>query len=265
MIHIFFNASAAGTFRQLLYARGIDDEVTDLSEELDFGPISHGPLADRKPWLDQYVPMDFGDHDWLAEKETGFRACVAHEAKRTVWIAPTSASEQAGLYWYLSKFGGNDLSIVAADFPFDGTWDGKSPLTLGELGIGPMGQLYDTCPRKPWDPTRFPEDRWNELVAEKALLRVISGGQLVSAPNNYFDDFLLARCSIQWVRFQRVIAHVMGDIWATGQSAGSDLLLWRLRVLIEDGRIACDGDLPLFGSASYAVKIRRADSMSGVA
>jgi hypothetical protein len=245
-----------------LDARGIDDEVADISEELDFGPISHGPLADREPWLDQHVPMDFGDHDWLAEAEARFRECVAHDAERLIWIAPTSASEQAGLYWYLSQFGGSDVSMAVADFPLGGTWNGKSPLKLGELGIEPMGQLYDACPRKPWNANRFPEGRWNALVAEDALLRVINDGRLVSAPEDYFDDFLLARCPVKWVKFHRVIGDTIGNIWDTGQSAGSDLLLWRLPALIEGGRIACDGDLPLFGNVSDAVRIRRVDGMS---
>lgn len=265
MIHIFFCASAAGTFRQLLDSRGIDDEVADIHAELDFGPISHAPLADREPWLNQYVPMDFGDRDWFADEETRFRKCIAHEAERLIWIAPTSASEQAGLYWYLSQFGGSGLSMAVADFPFNGTWNGKPPLKLGELGIEPMGQLYDVCPRKPWDTTRFSEGRWNVLVAEQALLRVVSGGQLVSAPDDYFDDFLLARCPVQWVRFHRVIAETMGDIWDTGQSVDSDLLLWRLRALTENGQIACDGDLPRFGNVSDAVKIKQPDNTSGLA
>jgi hypothetical protein len=96
------------------------------------------------------------------------------------------------------------------------------------------------------------------LVAENALIRVVDEGRLRSAPDDYFDNFLLAHCPSGWAKWHRVIADAMGDIWDTGQSAGSDLLLWRLRGLIEDGQIACDGDLPRFGgSVSDAVRIRR--------
>lgn len=260
MIHIFFCASAAGTFRQLLRARDIAEEVADISEELDLGPISHGDLADREVWLDQFAPMDFGKRDWLAESEVRFRNHIARNPERLVWIAPASATEQAGLYWYLSQFGGNGTRLAIADYNVRGTWNGKSPLKLGELGLEPMGELYDECPRVPWDPLRFPEDLWNTLVAENALVRVVAeGGHLRSAPDNYFDDFLLARCPVGWTKFHRVIADAMGDIWDTGQSAGSDLLLWRLRALINNGQISCDGEPPLFGgSVANAVKIKRA-------
>jgi hypothetical protein len=259
MIHIFFCASAAGTFRQLLDARGIAEVVAYISEDLDFGPISHGGLAFREPWLNQHVPMDFGDHDWLAESEATFRKHVSSDPERLIWIAPASATEQAGLYWYLSQFGGINSTLAVADFPFRGTWNGKSPLKLGELGLEAMGQLYDECPRAPWDSSCFPKDRWNALVAENALLRVVTDGRLHSAQTDYFDNFLLANCSDKWVNWHRVIADTMGKIWDIGQSAGSDLLLWRMRALIEERQIACQGDPPLFGgSVSDAVKIRRA-------
>lgn len=259
MIHVLFSSSAAGTFRQLLGARGIAEGVVDLSEELDFGPISHGELSSREPWLNKHVPMDFSDYDWLAESDARFRTRIASDPERLIWIAPASASEQAGLYWYLSQFGGTNVNLAVADFSFGGTWNGKSPLTLGELGLERMGQLYDECPRRSWDKSRYSEDRWNALVAENALLRVVDDGYLISAPDDYFDKFLLAQCSNRWVKWLSVVGDTMGDIWETGQSTGSYLLLWRLRALIEDGKIACDGDPPRFGgSISDAVKIKRA-------
>jgi hypothetical protein len=146
MIHVFFCDSAAGTFRQLLEARGITEKVTAISEELDFGPISHGDLADREPWLNQHVPMDFGDHDWLAASEERFRKHVASDLDRLIWIAPASATEHAGLYWYLSQFGGDKTRLAIADYPFSGTWNGKSPLKLGELGLEPMGNSMMIAP-----------------------------------------------------------------------------------------------------------------------
>lgn len=258
MIHVFFSASAAGTFRHLLDARGIIEEVADISEELDFGPISNGSLAEREAWLNEHVPMDFGDHDWLSASEERFRKHIASDPDRLIWIAPASATEQSGLYWYLWQFGGYRTKLAIADYPFGGTWNSKSPLGLGELGIEPMGQLYDESPRVPWDPLRFPQDRWSTLVTENALVRAVDNGQLRSVPDDYFDSFLLARCPLEWVKWHRVIADAMGDIWNTGQSAGSDLLLWRLRMLIKDSQVACDGEPPfLGGSIADAVKIRR--------
>jgi len=258
MIHVFFSASAAGTFGQLLDTRGIDDRIAALSDHLDYGPISNNALAVRETWLNTHVPLDFGDCDWIGEDEDRFRRVVESDPDRLVWIAPASAAEQSGLYWYLSQFGGLGTTLALADYPLGRGWNGGPPLSLGELGIEPMAQLYDTCPRIPWDQSRFPEDRWGKLVAEDALLRVVLDGELQTAPEALFDHLLLARCRNEWTKWHRVIGDVMGDIWQTGQTADSTLLLWRLRDLIARGVVACDGEAPLFGSSvSDAVKIRR--------
>lgn len=260
MIHIFFCVSAAGTFRQLLDSRNVNEEVAAISEEFDFGPISYADLAEREAWLNQYAPLDFCERDWLATSEARFRKQVANHADRLVWIAPSSAAEQAGLYWYLSQFGGENTELAIADYGFGGTWDGNAPLKLGELGVLPMGQLYDECPRIAWDSSRFNESQWSMLVEEDAHLRVVTDGALHSAPDNYFDSFLLARCPVKWVKWHRVLADAMGSIWETRQTAGSDLLLWRFRALIESGQIACEGEPPRFGgSPSDAVRIRLID------
>jgi hypothetical protein len=258
MIHVLFDASAAATFRQLLRRLGIAEKVAFLSEQLDFGPISHGCLADRGPWLDRHAPLDYGTHDWMAQEEAKFRRSVAGDAERLIWIAPASAQEQAGLYWYLSQYGDADLKMAVADFPLCGHLGGEPILKLNEVSVESMEQLYEDCPRTPWDASRFPRDRWAELVAENALLRVVDGGQLRSAPDDHFDQFLLARCPRRWVKWYRVLGDTLGNLWKSGQSAGVDSIMWRLRTLIEDGKIACDGALPvLHGNVSDAVKIRR--------
>ena len=258
MIHVLFDASAAGTFRELLRTRGIAEKVVFLGEQLDFGPISHGDLVDREHWLDRHVPLDYGTHNWLAQSEAKFRQHIAGDQERVIWIAPASAQEQAGLYWYLSQFGDADLKMAVADFPLGRNGDGGPVLKLDELSLETMEQLYEECPRAAWGSLRFPRDRWATLVAENAFLRVVDEGQLHSAPDDHFDHFLLAHCPRRWVRWHRVLADTLGNLWKVGQSAGSDLLLWRLRTLIEDGKIACDGELPVFGGdISDAVKIRR--------
>jgi hypothetical protein len=259
MLHIFFSASAAGSFIQMLDARRIDDKVTALDEELDFGPISNGSLAERTVWLDEAAPLDFGDRDWIAEDESRIRSGVSSNEDRLIWIAPASAAEQAGLSWFISNFDIRKTSIAIVDFPVKSAGDQRMPLCLGELGVEAMHLLYDDCPRVPLQDSRFGEDRWNQLVAENALLRVVEGGELRSAPDEYFDALLLAHCGGKWERWYRVLADVMGDVWDSGQSAGIELLLWRLRCLIQEDRIACDGELPKFGGASEnAAKIRRA-------
>jgi hypothetical protein len=98
MIHVLFSSSAAGTLRVLLRARGVKHRVVDLTETLDWGPISTGSFEDRETWLDRHAPSAIGGWDWIADHVDEFRERVAADTERLIWIAPRSATEQSGLY-----------------------------------------------------------------------------------------------------------------------------------------------------------------------
>lgn len=267
MIHIMFSSSAAGTLRQVLRNRGIREKVIDLTDNLDWGPIAVDCLDDREDWLDRNAPLDLpkadiGDlaskWDWLASGEMRFRKAVEANADRLIWIAPRCATEQAGLYWYLDRFGGEGVQMIVADYPLQGVWNGEVPPRLGVLDVDQIAVLLDECPRIPWDAGLFPADRWRQLVAENALVRVLKDGVLESAPDDFYDRFLLAHCSENWTKSVRVIGRAMGSIWDAGHDADSFLLTWRLRELIQTGELECEGELPQIGGGSeQASRIRR--------
>lgn len=257
MIHILFSSSAAGTLRQLLRSRDSKQRVVDLSDSLDWGPIADGKCRDREAWFNRHVPMSFGEMDWLCESFERFNDGVASDHERLIWIAPRSAAEQSGLYWFLHHFGGEGAEMIIADYPLSESWRGEAPFSLGELNQGVQGELLDECPRLPWDPSRFPRQTWSSLMSDDARLRVLIGGRLQSASDDYFDDTLLACCPSEWTKCLRVIGHAMGALWDIGHSVQSDFLIWRLRHLILEGFIQCDGALPRFGDQMNRLSIRR--------
>lgn len=258
LIHIFFSTSAAGTFRQMLASRRIDETVIDCPDDLSFGPISRGSLAERAAWFDRNMPTDFGPRDWLGESEERFAEAIRRYPHRLIWLEPASAVDQAGLYWYLSKFGGDGLTLAVADHQSAPRPDGPAPLTLGALNMAELGRLYDRCARTSWPNTQFEAGRWDELIADGALLRVIENGVLQSVSDDYFDPILLARCPQDWSEWRRVIGYAMVDVWDSGHWIGDEPLIWRLRSLIESGHIECLGGAPSFGfGASDGQRIRR--------
>ncbi len=257
MIHVLFDSSAAGTLRQLLFHRGVRQRVVDLTETLDWGPISTGIFEAREAWLDRHSPNDFGGWGWIAEHVVEFRKKVAATAERLIWIAPRSATEQAGLYWYLSQFGGVGARMIVADYPLRGAWRGEPPLRLGELQQEAIAELLDEGPRVEPDTVRFPGDRWQHLMAEDALVRVVEDDVLKSAPHDYFDRFLLSHCSNMWSSWGRVVADAAVDAWDFGHSPCDTLLHWRLRELVAREVIACDSALPVDVAVSRQVRVRR--------
>jgi len=244
MIHILFSSSAAGTLRQVLRARNCRERVVDLTECLEWGPIGSRDFRDRAVWFDQNVPNNFsGGWGWIVEQIGEFTASIEGHTDRTIWIEPQSASELSGLYWYLENFDSSDAHmIIAPRF--------ESMCGLGVRGLDSMADLLDNSPRSRWDRGRFPENSWTNLAAESSLLRVVQDGLLQSVPSDYFDHYLLRRCSHAWTEWMRVVGHTLIDINDAGHQVDDLFLRWRLDHLIQREAVASDGQLPRYGEQS---------------
>jgi hypothetical protein len=171
-----------------------------------------------------------------------------------IWIALQNAKELSGFYWYLDQVRPDEADMIIVDFPVHGGWRDEPPRSLGELSVERFADVFDR-PTQPWDSNRFAPSRWPALMREAALLRIVSDGQLYSAPSNFFDEILLSCCPKDWTRWHRVVGDAMGRSWDIGHDPDDSLLKWRLIELIEDGRLALDGDLSLQG-VDQAAKIR---------
>lgn len=213
----------------------------------------------REQWFNAVVPNDYGGWDWLSESYDRFCRDVSTDTDRLVWIAPADAAELTNLHWYLDQFGDVEAKMIIADYPLRDAWQGGVPRALGTLDVAAMADLLDNCPRTDWDRSRFPRDRWTELVADDALLRIIDGPGLRSAAPDYFDEILIKRCPAHWRGWTRVMGETMGAIWDIGQHADDQFILWRLLVLIEQGAIEGNG-MPYHLSANpeNRLMVRRA-------
>ena len=244
MIHVLFCSSAAGTLRQVLRARHRLERVVDLTEHLDWGPIDSGDFRERYAWFDLNVPCTFsGGGDGMVEQIGEFMAIVNGHAERTIWIEPQSASELSGLCWYLNIFGGADAQMVIAP-------RFESMCGLGIRGLESMADLLDNFPRTRWDQARFPENSWTTFAAEHSLLRVVKDRFLQSVPSDYFDHYLLRRCSSDWTEWMRVVGNTMIDINDAGHRVDDLFLRWRLGDLIQRDVVASVGQLPRYGEQS---------------
>jgi hypothetical protein len=76
---------------------------------------------------------------------------------------------------------------------------------------------------------------------------VLQQGSIIARPENAFDEYLLERCPLEWTKWYYPIGHAMGD--CDGQNLMGDAFLsWRLRMLVEAGRVEAQGDLITFES-----------------
>jgi hypothetical protein len=243
VIHVIFSPSAAGTLRQFLRSRGIQEPVVDLTEWLDTGWISSDRVEDRTKWFEDRPPWR-NNWAWAADCIHKFLGAVNVDDDRLVWLAPRSAQEQSGFYWYLHQTRTPPSRMIIADYPLRGAWRDEPPLSLGELSEDPMGQLFDECPRVKWDAVRFPIERWRTLMDDAAVLRVIENGELKSARADHYDDALLRWCPAHWTKWHRVVGDTLGHAGLDGHVVDDLFLRWRLEELIERGAIQSTSELP---------------------
>jgi hypothetical protein len=230
----------------VLDGRGSADPVVSLSHCLAIGPISSGTLDERMQWLNKTVPnhLDWG---WVRESTEQFLATVrAAPGERLVWIAPQSACEQCGLQWFFEQFdSAASKPMIIADQPLSrGGWVNGPPLGLGELPKDLITELLDRAPRRAWPAERSTPNLWRRLRAEDSLLRIVDDGRLRSVEPDFFDPLLIEHTPDESTKWSRVVGRTMVEAAERGHNIGDAYLVWRVRELVKQGRIACEGELP---------------------
>lgn len=244
-LHILFSPSAAGSLKQVLTVRRSGDEVVGLSDCLAMGPIATGNPDERSAWLDERIPQHVG-WDRIARSTLDFLSTIrSWRGERLTWIAPRSACEQCGLHWYFEQVPeAATAPMIIADGPLSGGWSEAPPLGLGELPAELMADLFDHAPRRQWPGPVTSGETWRRLRGEAGLLRIVEQGALRTVSEDYFDPLLLDRCLRDWEKWSRVVGRAMIDAMEEGHHIGDSFFIWRLRDLVERGRMECRGDLP---------------------
>ena len=80
--------------------------------------------------------------------------------------------------------------------------------------------------------------QWDELMKSTASLHVYDGNSISGKPEDYYDKYLLAECSHEFVPAPRVVGTAMGKI---ENNIGDSFLDYRLRELIKQGKVTLEG------------------------
>jgi protein-disulfide isomerase-like protein with CxxC motif len=83
-------------------------------------------------------------------------------------------------------------------------------------------------------------DLWQRLRSENAPLRVIAGGELVSAPISFFDTQLMSYVTNDWQKVARVIGQTLVAEMDVIQ-VGDIVLATRVRAMAQSGLLEIQG------------------------
>jgi hypothetical protein len=248
-LHIVFNPSAAAGLRDALRQAGRDEPVVSLFDCLSFGPINPADPELRTTWVEE----ELGYSEWedIASQDHSFWSqALSSGCRKVAWMSRRSAQEYAGFLEWLWRLGEEPIEVVdLTDVMVTGnSTESKRYLALS-LGILAPRQILEnmlldcaevlTSARR----ARYRE-LWERLRAEDQPLRVLSKGELVSAPITFFDPLVMSCVTPEWKKSARVIGEALGDSFDTSVLQVGDLVLWaRARALAEVGRLEFRGDL----------------------
>jgi hypothetical protein len=98
---------------------------------------------------------------------------------------------------------------------------------------------------------------WGQLLAENAMLRVIEGDKLVSAPISYFDSLLMSFVTDKWQRVAIVFSEVTTSHWDEATCQTDDTFLAaRIRTLVENGLLEIRGETAVEGMSFSEVRLQ---------
>jgi Domain of unknown function (DUF1835)/Protein of unknown function len=208
-LHIVFNPSAAGSLRDALRQAGRDERVVSLFDSLSFGPINPPDPELRRTWVEE----ELGYTAWeevVGEATSFWPEALSISNRRIAWLSRRSAQEYAGFLEWLWRLGKEPIEVIdLTDVMVAGSKNGpNTPHLAISLGILPPYQILenDLLDRREELTSILRaqyRELWGRLRAENAPLRVLSRGELVSAPLSFFDPLLLSCATPEWQKAAR--------------------------------------------------------------
>ncbi|WP_027399378.1 DUF3658 domain-containing protein [Anaerovorax odorimutans] len=92
---------------------------------------------------------------------------------------------------------------------------------------------------------------WNEMINEKATLRIIEDNKIIPVSDDYYDKEILKYTPKDFIKAVRVVGMVLG---MSNQVVGDLFINYRLRKLIELGKIEYSGKLKMM--RDFNVRLR---------
>lgn len=259
-IHIVFGDSAAGSLRIALEdARSSSErEIVSFSDIFSIGPVwrlhDQCGMEKRFDWLSKQISEEARQRGEHEEYKKAFYQSIQRvktipdEAEVTIWNFE-NAHEQTGTRFTLKQLGERDRPVQLMNVPsiFHKGRTTTMYLHLGEFSSAKLDELLGTMAPEPISDDRRNQllTEWDELSQSTSLLRVWQNKQLVSVPEDTFDEaFIRAALKVHRATFinsARLVGEVMGS--TIPHYVGDQFLEYRLRCLIEKGVFQAEGSL----------------------
>ncbi|MGE9312316.1 DUF1835 domain-containing protein [Niabella sp. CJ426] len=255
MIHIVFNEVEIELMHKVQELdESLAGEVIQIKDDYAVGPVDQiyetEGYQQRRDWWKQLLENSpyKEQSDLVDDKLTVHNLIKAlqenEEEQAWIWMGQNQ-HDVCGYYWLmpqLREFQGRVMVLYMNNLPFINekgqifypSWLSEiqpseflkakklaRPITLSEYEVDP--------------------DEWNKLSQENAMVRILEGGKkIVSREDAFYDAEILKNITGEWQKVSRVLQNTLNRMKI---KTGDVFLMWRIRTLIEAGRIVTEGDI----------------------
>ncbi len=249
--HIVTGDVAAGPLREAIATEpAMEGPVVVMKDVLSVGPLQKEEgqkFSEMRSAFWQTVvtneksPIQVDDLERLLE--TGNELSKNEDARIWLWLAPWPA-DISTYYWslkYLGKYTNRFFVVNIAGLPFlDENGKVFYPKSIGEIRPKELVKARKLARPITAGELEVDGDEWRKLTTENAGIRVHEGGKkLLSKTEEHYDNQLMSFCSHQFQKASKIVSQAI----ARYNIPTGDLYLgWRLRRMVEGGRLELQGD-----------------------
>lgn len=247
VVNVVFGRLAADVLQIALARLERSEKVVVFPDDLSCGPLN--PLgAVREIWMQNNLYLSPDDWEVFPDKLDGFCNTLKLQGNKIIcWACPYSVYELCGFDQCIDQTVGNLYYIdttVAAKFERGGNDDEGFPPRLAHISPEIAAHLIGTDLPVSKILQADHLNKWQQLRAENAPLRIIGPQGVQSVSLSHFDPLLLAFSDTQWQSARWVITQAAVE-------ANSDnffrvdmmILTGRLRALVRQGLLVADQDI----------------------
>lgn len=256
MIHIVFQQADVWLLKKTMELdETMQGKIFEIKDEWGVGPLKDLDTEDgwlqRSAWwrmLLQGTPYGekivgtFDDRETVKE----IKATLDSEADSYAWIwMGQNQHDVTGYFWLirqLDQYQGRIMILYLNNLPF-----------LNEKGqLFYPWNVHDILPKeavkakklaRPVTTSEFEvdSDEWEKLSEENAMVRILEGGKkIVGREADFYDHEILKNITTEWQKATRVLTNTLHRMKI---KTGDVFIMWRMKYLINDGKIEVMGNM----------------------
>ena len=257
MIHLVFeDANIEALRKSFELDASMQGDIVSIKDDYAVGPISYSfteqDKENRLNWWRSII--DSGHYQGIADDGhvddyatvASIKTKLSENADEVLWIwAAQNKHDVSGYYWLISQlkdFQGKVFILYLNNLPFINE-KGNIFYPTSLFQIQPKEFVKAKKLARPVTLSEFEidPDEWVKLCREDKGVRLLEGGKkLVQKNDDYYDGELVKFITKDWTKVNKLFTQYYSK---AKETTGDAFLLWRLKQLIENGKVEMQGNM----------------------